>query len=236
MIEAIVFDVDDTIYDQQQPFRNAVKALVPYFDERDMHQLYILFRLYSDENFPKVMAGDWSLAHMRTHRITQSLTDLDYPKLTEEQALRFQKIYEEELDAITMHQEVRKTLDYLKAKKIPVGIITNGPTDHQYKKIKQLRLEDWVPSDHIIISQATGFQKPEVDIFRLAEKNFQLDPAHTLYVGDSFDNDVVGAKDSGWHALWFNHRERAIPAGESPRYDFHLTSFDQLFETVEAIF
>lgn len=49
---------------------------------------------------------------MRSHRISQSLKDLDYPHITDEEALAFQEVYEVELDAITMHQEVEKTLDF----------------------------------------------------------------------------------------------------------------------------
>ena len=109
-----MFDVDDTMYDQQQPFRNAVKRVVPLVSDEDMHPLYIRFRHHSDENFPKVMAGEWTLEYMRAHRISQSLKDLDYPHITEEEGLLFQKIYEEELDNICLHEEVKKTLDFLK--------------------------------------------------------------------------------------------------------------------------
>ncbi len=35
-------------------------------------------------------------------------------------------------------------------------------------------------------------------------------PEETLYVGDNYDNDVLGAKSANWQALWFNHRERKI--------------------------
>lgn len=236
LIEAIVFDVDDTIYDQQQPFRNAVNRVIPLVTEEDMKELYIRFRYHSDENFPKVMSDEWTLEYMRAHRISQSLIDLDYPSITKEDGLKFQKIYEEELDTICMHKEVKRTLNYLQEKQVPIGIITNGPTDHQYKKVKQLRLEDWVPSERVIISQATGYQKPEVEIFQLAEATFGFTGKKTLYVGDSFENDVVGSKKSNWYSLWFNHRQRGLPDGEQPIFDIELTSFDQLFETIQEIF
>ncbi|WP_122645621.1 HAD family hydrolase [Enterococcus mediterraneensis] len=236
MIEAVVFDVDDTIYDQQQPFRNAVNRLFPLVSSEDMHDLYIRFRVHSDENFGKVIAEEWTLEYMRTFRISQSLKDLDYPHITEEEALLFQQVYEEELDNITMHEEIKKTLDFLKNKNIPMGIITNGPTDHQYKKVKQLQLLDWVDKDNVLISQATGFQKPDPEIFHLAEKEFVMNSQNTLYVGDSFENDVVGSKKAGWRSLWFNHRNRAIPAGEQQIQDIELTSFDQIFSTIQMIF
>lgn len=236
MINAIVFDVDDTIYDQQQPFRNAVHRIIPVVTDNDMHDLYIRFRFHSDETFCKVAKGEWTLTYMRNLRIMESLKDLDYPQITEATALEFQKIYEEELDNIVMHDAVFETLNFLKAQNIPISIITNGPTDHQYKKVIQLNLLNWVKEDNVIISQATGFQKPDREIFQLAEKEFNLTAENTLYVGDSFENDVVGAKSAGWKSLWFNHRNRQIPAGEQAVQDIELTSFAQLTPTIKAIF
>ena len=117
---------------------------------------------------------------------------------------------------------------------IPLGIITNGPTDHQTKKLNQLQLANWIPSQHMIVSQATGFQKPEKEIFQLAEERFNLTAEETLYVGDNYDNDVLGAKRAGWQALWFNHRERKV---DGPlNCDIEITSFDQLLETMKVIF
>lgn len=235
-MRTIVFDVDDTIYDQQQPFRNAIKLSFPCVKEEDMHELYIRFRLHSDETFPKVMANEWTLEYMRFFRINESLKDLKYQAVSQEDGLTFQKTYEEELDNIVMHPEVKKVFDFLKEKNIPMGIITNGPTDHQFKKVKQLQLENWVPTDNIIISQSTGFQKPEREIFDLAAKEFGMDCERTLYVGDSFENDICGAKNGGWKSLWFNHRLREMPANEEAYHVKEVTSFDDLFPTIQSLF
>lgn len=235
-MKTIVFDVDDTIYDQQQPFKNAIKSVFPYVKDTDMHALYIRFRFHSDETFPKVMANEWTLEYMRFFRINESLKDLNYPTVSQEKGLLFQKMYEDELDNIVMHPEVKKVFDFLKEKNIPMGIITNGPTDHQFKKVKQLQLENWVPTDNIIISQSTGFQKPEREIFDLAAKEFDMDCERTLYVGDSFENDITGAKNGGWKSLWFNHRLREMPADEEAYHIKEVTSFDDLFPTIQSLF
>lgn len=235
-MKTIVFDVDDTIYDQQQPFRNAINLVFPYVKNEDMHALYIRFRFHSDDTFPKVMANEWTLEYMRFYRINESLKDLNYPPVSQEDGLTFQKTYEDELDNIVMHPEVKKVLDFLKEKNVPMGIITNGPTDHQFKKVKQLQLEHWVPTDNIIISQSTGFQKPEREIFDLAAKEFGMDCERTLYVGDSFENDIAGAKNGGWKSLWFNHRLREMPADEEAYHIKEVTSFEELFPTIQSLF
>lgn len=117
-----------------------------------------------------------------------------------------------------------------------MGIITNGPTEHQLKKVKKLGLYDYVDPKHVIVSQATGFQKPEKEIFNLAAEQFDMNPSTTLYVGDSYDNDVMGAFNSGWHSMWFNHRGRSLKPGTKPVFDLEIDSFEQLFGAVKVLF
>ncbi|EQC68765.1 2-haloalkanoic acid dehalogenase [Streptococcus sp. HSISB1] len=138
MITSIVFDVDDTIYDQQAPYRIAVEKCFPDFDMSKINQAYIRFRHYSDVGFPRVMAGEWTTEYFRFWRCKETLLEFGYREIDEATGVHFQEIYEEELENITMLDEMRMTLDFLKEKGVPMGIITNGPTEHQLKKVKNL--------------------------------------------------------------------------------------------------
>ena len=159
MITSIVFDVDDTIYDQQAPYRIAMEKCFPDFDMSHMNQAYIRFRHYSDVGFPRVMAGEWTTEYFRFWRCKETLLEFGYREIDEETGHHFQEVYEHELENITMLDEMRMTLDFLKEKNVPMGIITNGPTEHQLKKVKKLGLYDYVDPKRVIVSQATGFQK-----------------------------------------------------------------------------
>ncbi|WP_019319640.1 HAD family hydrolase [Streptococcus mutans] len=236
MITAIVFDVDDTIYDQQAPYRIAVGKCFPDFDMANINQAYIRFRHYSDTGFPRVMANEWTIEYFRFWRCQKTLLDFDYRQIGEEEGQYFQEIYEKELDQISMLDEMRLTLDFLKEKNIPMGVITNGPTEHQLKKVKKLGLYDYVDPKRVLVSQATGFQKPQKEIFNLAAEQFEMNPDTTLYVGDSYDNDIKGAHDSGWHSMWFNHRGRRLKAGTKPVFDLQIDSFEQLYGAVKVLF
>lgn len=63
-----------------------------------------------------------------------------------------------------------------------------------------------------------------------------MNPQTTLYVGDSYDNDVMGAFNGGWHSMWFNHRGRRLKAGTKPVYDVAIDNFEQLFGAVKVLF
>ncbi len=53
-----------------------------------------------------------------------------------------------------------------------------------------------------IFSARVGHVKPEHGIFELAERQFGLDPAHTLFIDDSAHN-VATARARGWGAVQF---------------------------------
>jgi len=123
MITSIVFDVDDTIYDQQAPYRIAMEKCFPDFDMSHMNQAYIRFRHYSDVGFPRVMAGEWTTEYFRFWRCKETLLEFGYHEIDEEMGNHFQEVYEHELENITMLDEMRMTLDFLKEKNVRMGII-----------------------------------------------------------------------------------------------------------------
>ncbi|MEQ9763329.1 HAD family hydrolase [Streptococcus jiangjianxini] len=56
---------------------------------------------------------------------------------------------------------------------------------------------------------------------------YAYSPKECLYIGDSFDNDVVGAKSAGWHVIWFNRRNK--PLASSQYFpDYQVTTLDDL--------
>jgi len=65
----------------------------------------------------------------------------------------------------------------------------------------------------IVDSSRVGVSKPDPAIFELALRQLGCAAAEALYVGDSFDKDIVGARGAGWHTAWLAPTdERPCPA------------------------
>ncbi|MDB5851639.1 MAG: hypothetical protein JWP29_5391 [Rhodoferax sp.] len=56
--------------------------------------------------------------------------------------------------------------------------------------------------DDGIFSARVGLIKPEHDIFALAEQQFGLDPARTLFIDDNAHN-IASARERGWQVIQF---------------------------------
>lgn len=102
------------------------------------------------------------------------------------------------------------------ARRFPLGLITNGPSDAQRAVVEALSLADafrWV----LVSGDAhIGIRKPDPAIFAHATSLAGSAPAAMLYVGDSAINDVAGAAAAGWRTCWLNRSGADLPASTPP--------------------
>ncbi len=105
-----------------------------------------------------------------------------------------------------------------------VGLITNGPSRIQRDKIARLAIGDLF--ELILVSEEEGIWKPDPLIFHRALERFGIEPDDALYVGDSAEHDVAGARAAGITSVWINRRGREWPGGA--RADHEITSLLEL--------
>jgi HAD superfamily hydrolase (TIGR01549 family) len=85
-----------------------------------------------------------------------------------------------------------------------VGIVTNGPAEVQRAKATLLGVHDLV--DFVIISGELGIAKPDPEIFREALRRAGVRADEAVYVGDSVEFDMAGARGAGIRSVWVNPR------------------------------
>ena len=76
--------------------------------------------------------------------------------------------------------------------------------------------------------------KPDKQIFKIAEQSMKFDKNKVFYIGDSFQNDIVGAKKVGWKAVWSNRRNHKKPENEIT-YDYLINNESSLEEFVKSV-
>ena len=227
----LVFDVDDTLYEQIVPFENAYKSL---FDmDIDMEKFYLLSRYYSDVKFEASRNGEMTMDEYHIYRIQEAAKDLGVC-LTAEQALSMQKEYKKNQQKLQMSNTTISILELAKENNVKLGIITNGPSEHQWAKIKALGIESWISRENIIVSGDYGINKPDVRIFEIMQEKLQLPNASLYYIGDSIENDIVGANNADWKGIWINRYKRKLP--EDIEIYKIAENNRELFEIIKEIF
>lgn len=207
---AVFFDVDDTMYDHLQPTREALQHVLKLEDSFPFEQAYHRIRYYSDmlADADGLLDRDPSpeeLETMRVRRFMLALEEFDV-KLSQSEAAEVQGKYLELQYRIDPFPGARELIRALREEGTLVGLITNGAEHHQGSKIRALALETDVAPEHIFISGAVGFAKPDPRIFHRVNELTGTAAENCWYIGDSWRNDVVGASEAGWRVIWFNHR------------------------------
>lgn len=223
-----VFDIDDTLYDLKDPFVMAFEKMFGYLPH-DIDDLFLDFRKYNNQIYDKALNGQITMTQMCNYRAQKSFYDHGII-LDESNAQKFQRTYESVKNNITVNKHILDLMDRLKSNNIPMGIITNGPTYDQNMKIDYLGLRSYFDPDLILVSEEVGFHKPDKAIFdemknRICHK-YNCPSPEIYYMGDSYDNDIVGAKKAAYNTIWLNHR-RVAPLDLSV-VDYHLTSYSSI--------
>jgi putative hydrolase of the HAD superfamily len=110
---------------------------------------------------------------------------------------------------------VPETLEELKREGVAIGLVSNtGRTWGRYIRRVQDRLGIGRHFDVRIFSDEVGLRKPLPKIFEAALEGLGLPADRVVHVGDDVEADVIGAKDVGMRAVWFQTDRR----GYRPRY------------------
>ncbi|RRN51742.1 HAD family hydrolase [Streptococcus suis] len=230
-MKALIFDVDDTLYDQIQPFERALERHFEVAREQ-IEPLYLSFRRYADEVFEATAIGKMSLKDSHIYRMKHALADFGY-QVSDATALAIQIDYDYFQGQIELSPVFPEIFSWCQAQGIAMGIITNGPSRHQLRKIRTMGLVNWFELEHVLISGQVGITKPNPAIFQLMEERLGMSGEDICYLGDSFENDVVGAKAANWKAIWFNHRKRVEPIAPY-QADKVVTDWDELVEVIQS--
>jgi HAD superfamily hydrolase (TIGR01549 family) len=88
------------------------------------------------------------------------------------------------------------------AGRVPLGFVSNGFIDIQYRKLECLGIRHLFSC--IVLSDELGIRKPDVRIFMEGIRRIGLPPGECVYVGDSLHYDMAGAAAAGMRTCWFH--------------------------------
>ena len=87
--------------------------------------------------------------------------------------------------------------------------------------------------DVVVDSTVVGISKPEAGIFHAALSRLSVSPEEVIYVGDTFSDDVVGAKGVGMWAAWLvGEEDKECP--DASLVDIQLTDIQELEGFLES--
>lgn len=218
MIKAVIFDLDDTLYNYKSLDKEAgsrVKSLVCKrleVSEERYEEAFIRGRQVTKERL-----DDTGASHNRMLYFQKTLEYLGCKPLP--LCLQMYETYWGTfLTKMKLYPGVRGLLDKLHAKGIKVAIGTDLTAHIQHRKLETLGLVDDV--DCLVTSEEAGHDKPSPEVFALCLEKLGMKPDEVCFVGDDYRRDVMGAVAAGIPAVWF--RPANEPGDEDSSVDYKV--------------
>ena len=213
---AVVFDLDDTLLDTTGLEAEMLVGLCEAVNEElpgvEFDHLRERYRDGRDHLYERVLSGEIDIAtYRRLHLIAVCEPWGEPSEALQETAVRLR---DEQLWRSRFVEHAIELLRHLRAAGVTTGLLTNGPSWMQRRKVELLGLEEHL--DAIGISEELGASKPDPAAFTGALELMGSAPDDTVMVGDHLDWDVRGALTAGMRgAVWVagDEDEREPPPG-----------------------
>jgi putative hydrolase of the HAD superfamily len=231
----LFFDLDHTLWDFEANSRQTLQDLYRDMElaqrgVNDFDLFHKNYLLHNDKLWERYRNGYIKVDELRWKRMW--LTLLDFKIADEPLARQMGVVF---LDLLPTRKLLFpytiEILEYLRAKKYELHMITNGFEKTQYSKLEHSGLSPYFT--HVITSEGSNSLKPHKEIFEYAFQKTGADPAKSIMIGDTIDVDILGAVNAGIDQVHVNHltSERvAVKENRFPTYTvFNLKELETIF-------
>jgi HAD superfamily hydrolase (TIGR01549 family) len=177
--QAILFDWDDTLcFAEPHRYLHALEIARSFGMEITLPEIYQGFIRAGDSS-----GDDWDRFHLRLPAEFGVDPDL-------QASFSHAYLVRDAYKRYTLYDDVLDAIEHLGRRDLRIGIISNNT-----EVARHVASLDVTHRFEVIVSPHTyGAFKPDPAIFRETLALMQVEPERVIYVGDSYDNDVVGAR------------------------------------------
>lgn len=243
-IEAVIFDLDDTLLDWSQPALEWHEFTRPMADNvydhlaeqghslGDRDRFFHLLRDQVEKEWERAKE-DWSGANFgKALQKTLQAAGADMERLNLEEVLR---AYDwRPMPGVDLYDDARAVLDELRKRGYQIGLITNSflPMWMRDVELEHYGLIDYF--DARLTSGDAGYMKPHPAIYEQMLELLEVPAERAVFVGDRPQNDIAGANETGLISILIDppHLDRELN-GIIP--DFTITRLSDLLPILEKL-
>ncbi len=201
----LFFDLDKTLWDLKTNSFETLKDiyskhLQPILNGNNFDVFQKIYEYNNNVLWDGYRKGLVKKDALRTERFALTLKEfgIKNEELVESMAVDYIRLSPLKKNLFPYTQEI---LEYLHLK-YKIHIITNGFKEVQYLKLNHTGIIKYFTE--VILSEETGFMKPDKNIFLYSLNKAGANANESLMIGDDFEVDIKGAESVGMDQVLFN--------------------------------
>ena len=191
-MKVIVFDLDNTLIDRQRAFTEMLKDRIELTLPEDKRHL-------KEQAIQDILMWDDNGTVSRSVSFKKYCDKYEVTCMTSEELSTYWTTISGSV--VYLFDDVIEVIAYLKDK-YRLAILTNGSPVSQRRKLESTGILNLFELS--VVSGEVGIDKPDPRIFDVMCDRLNVKPEECLYIGDNYVNDVLGARNAGWNAIYLN--------------------------------
>lgn len=229
-IQAVIFDLDNTLYDfmgaKEQAVRAAIEAMIDAGLRLTSAQAYERVRAIYDEK------------GIEYQKIFNAFLQQETGEVDDRMLAAAVVAYRRSRDGtLVLYPHVLSTLNRLLKDGYRLAALSDAPRFEAWVRLCMLGLHH--AFDHVLTFTDTGLRKPRPEPFRLVLERLGVRPAQAVMVGDWPERDVAGAKQAGIRTVYARYGDKYPSADrarrESSGADFDIDDLQELLDVLARL-
>ena len=229
-MKALLLDLDDTLLDYsggaEQCWTEACAAVAGSLDQARLVAALAATRRWFWDDPERQRRERRQMLRAWTQIVTHALEAYGAP--APELAAAIAADFSARRRAVmALFPEALACLGALRARGLPLALVTNGDAGEQRWKIERCALAPFF--DAIVIEGELGAGKPDPLVYETALKGLGVEPGPDVWmVGDHLEFDVAGAQRVGLRGVWIDRAGSGLPASATVRPDHIVRALDDV--------
>ena len=216
-LKAIFFDADGTLVNHYECEKHALTYLfenigLPYLDEYQSVFRPIDHELWDTLSYNGLSVPREKIATYRFKLLFEKIG------ISYDDYCNANELFKVGLaDSVALINGAADVVEYLHSKGYLLCVVTNGLIKLQSPRVTNSEIGKFI--SHIMVSEEVGAHKPNPLVFHTLLKKICLNPCDVIMIGDSINNDILGAKNAGIKSVWYNPEHMKNKADILPDYE-----------------
>ena len=227
-VKAILFDIEDTLYDASYQMRmtrlNAIRAMIEAGLPVDLEMGYKVLEEIVDEYGP----------HYSRHfdRMLERLGLKWNPRVIAAGVVAYRETSQAYLKPFP---DTIPTLIRLRDLGYKLGVVSEGLAVKQWQKLIKLGIHHFFHS--VVISEAVGAEKINVEMFKIALKELNVKPDEAIYVSSNLDKGILQANRAGLISVRIRRGDSQMEEPKSPDAEprYEIERLSEIFEILKRL-